>query len=126
LRSYAEPSPAIGCRGEAAGFAIGVCPLQGLRLTADITEVKRFALFVLLIASATGCDENHQRVQAATLTVITEPANLSASPECQALWATLAEAGMKMDQFSSDWNWLVVKNAHALIDGGCVRHRSGE
>ena len=42
--------------------------------------------------------------------------------ECQALWGNIASAGIDMDDFSDDWNDVVLDSATLLIEEGCVQN----
>lgn len=91
-----------------------------MKFIGRLTTVLGLALLLL------ACDSNHRRVRVAVISAIAEPSNLHPSAACCSLWATLMQAGKEMDDFSSDWNYIILKNSYALIEGECVRSPAPE
>lgn len=73
------------------------------------------------VGATTTWESGYTRVKAAKMASIHVPSNLSSDSECQDLWANIARAGMDMDNFSDDWNDVILDSATFLIEKGCVQ-----
>ena len=69
-----------------------------------------------------GCFSSYKRVTVVKMSSIVVPSNLSPDSECQALWGNISQAGMDMDDYSDDWNDVVLDSATLLIEEGCVQN----
>ena len=77
---------------------------------------------VWFLVTTNGCFSSYKRVTVAKILSISVPSNLSSDSECQALWGNIASAGIDMDDFSDDWNDVVLDSATLLIEEGCVQN----